>query len=352
MPISGDGTYDEDYDDEYEIEGNEQEALRATNILNEKRARKLAEDDAQRLYARVRNLEREEEKASKRISETRKKAEEIVKLRERNDLIKQEKELRQQQYEALLEEQRIENQKKNEEALRNRQEKEEQIYTEKVQVAQQTKEERAEIEKALMEHKLLSRKEALENKEAIRQQQDEARRKLEQLKLAKLQQAQEEYERRLKEEMDAKSAKEREIEQLAKLEMELIERLKTKQQEQKKAFQQLEAVLNLGSPSSPKTTAKKPLPSAQSPKARPPGVGSKKTAASKSSEPSEEDVARSFSAYDRDGTGSIDTKDIQSLLKDLKVPLNADQLAQAVGQLDPNKTSKVSFGEFLLWWKG
>ena len=76
MPISGDGTYDEDYDDEYvENEDEQGEQERQTNILNEKRARKLAEDDAQRLYARVRNLEREEEKASKRISETKKKAE-------------------------------------------------------------------------------------------------------------------------------------------------------------------------------------------------------------------------------------------------------------------------------------
>lgn len=76
MPVSGDGTYDEDYDNEYEG-GNEddQEQQRQTNILNEKRARKIAEEDAQRLYARVRNLEREEEKASKRISETKKKAE-------------------------------------------------------------------------------------------------------------------------------------------------------------------------------------------------------------------------------------------------------------------------------------
>ena len=273
-----------------------------------------------------------------------------MKLRERNELIKQEKELRQQQYEALLEEQRTENQKKNEEALRNKQDKEEQIYTEKLQVAQQTKEERAEIEKTLMEYKLLSRKEALENKEAIRMQQDEARRKLEALKLAKLQQAQEEYERRLREEMDAKAAKEKEIEQLAKLEMELIERLKAKQQEQKKALQQLEAVLAIGSPSSPK--GKKPAQSPSSTRTKTGGTTKKATTASSKSEPSEEDVARAFAVYDREGTGSIPTKDVQPLLKDLNVPLGPEQLEQALSQLDPSKSKKVSFGEFLLWWKG
>lgn len=281
--------------------------------------------------------------------------------------------------------------------MKNKQEREEQIYTEKLQVAQQTKEERAEIEKSLMEYRLLSRKEALENKEAIRLQQDEARRKLEQLKLSKLQQAshhqpctliyiyysphsplpspplnlpplfppsltplafslaqaQEEYERRLKEEMDAKAAKEREIEQLAKLEMELIERLKAKQQEQKKALQQLEAVLAIGSPSSPKgTMAKKTqaLSPKSTTKAKTGGATAKKS--SSKGEPTEEDVARAFAVYDREGTGSISTKDIPPLLKDLHVPLGPEQLDQAVSQLDPNKTKKVSFGEFLLWWKG
>jgi hypothetical protein len=151
--------------------------------------------------------------------------------------------------------------------------------------------------------------------------------------------------------MDAKAAKEREIEQLAKLEMELIERLKAKQQEQKKALQQLEAVLAIGSPSSPKS--KKPAQSPGSTKAKSGGPGAaKKTTGSVKSEPSEEDVARAFAVYDREGTGSVSTKDIQPLLKDLNVPLGPEQLEQAVSQLDPNKTKKVSFGEFLLWWKG
>jgi hypothetical protein len=45
----------------------------ARSILAEKRARKAAEDDALRLYNRVRQLEKEEDKAQKRIVETKKK---------------------------------------------------------------------------------------------------------------------------------------------------------------------------------------------------------------------------------------------------------------------------------------
>jgi hypothetical protein len=41
-----------------------------------------------------------------------------------------------------------------------------------------------------------------------------------------------------------------------------------------------------------------------------------------------------------------------ALMRDLGVPLNATQLSQAIGQLDQENTGRISFGEFLLWWKG
>ena len=148
----------------------------------------MAEDDALRLYNRVRQLEKEEEKAQKRILDTKKKAKEIVKLRERNELVKQEKELRLRQLQELIELQKAENARLKEEALRNKIEQENKVFAEKVSVVQQTKEEKAEFERVLAESKLLSRKEALEQKEYIRKQQEDARRKMEQLKISRLQQ--------------------------------------------------------------------------------------------------------------------------------------------------------------------
>jgi len=318
----------------------------ATNILLERRARRIAEDDALRLYNRVRQLEKEEEKASKRIQDTKKKAKEIVKLRERNELVKQEKELRLRQLQELIELQKIENARLKEEAQRNKIEQENKIFAEKISVVQQTKEEKAEYERMLAESKLISRKEALEQKEFVRKQQEDARRRLEQFKISRLQMAQDEYERRLKEEVEAKLQKEREIERLAQLELELISRLRNKQTEQQKAFKQLEAVLSLGSNNGGGSS-------------RQPGKGSSNPAAASASsappqsgEPTEEDVARAFSVYDRDGTGEVSVLDLQGLMRDLRVPLSAVQLSQAISQLDPKQQGKISFGEFLLWWKG
>ena len=40
------------------------------------------------------------------------------------------------------------------------------------------------------------------------------------------------------------------------------------------------------------------------------------------------------------------------LLHDLGLVLNTSQLRQAVEQLDTQSVGRVTFGEFLLWWKG
>lgn len=40
------------------------------------------------------------------------------------------------------------------------------------------------------------------------------------------------------------------------------------------------------------------------------------------------------------------------LMRDLGVPLNPVQLSQAIAQLDTAQAGRISFGEFLLWWKG
>ncbi len=162
-------------------------AAMARTILAEKRARKAAEDDALRLYNRVRQLQKEEDRAQKRITETKKKAKEIIRLRERNEQKLLEKEQRRQEQAEQVEEQKLDNLKAKEEALRHRIEQENKVYLDKLDVVQKTKEERAEIERMLAESRLLARKEALEQKDNIRKQQEDARRKIETLKLQKLQ---------------------------------------------------------------------------------------------------------------------------------------------------------------------
>ena len=69
-------------------------------------------------------------------------------------------------------------------------------------------------------------------------------------------------------------------------------------------------------------------------------------------EPSDEEIACAFAVYDPDSTTFISTDRLGGLMRDLGMPLNAHQLAQAEAQLDRNHCGQVSFGEFLLWWKG
>ncbi|KAG2500800.1 hypothetical protein HYH03_001562 [Edaphochlamys debaryana] len=336
----------------------------ARSILAEKRARKAAEDDALRLYNRVRQLQKEEDRAQKRIIETKKKAKEIIKLRERNEAKLIEKEQRQREAMEQVEEQKLENLRAKEEQLRHRIEQENKVYQDKLEIVQKTKEERAEIERLLAESRLLARKEALEQKDTIRKQQEDARRKIEMLKLQKLTAAQEEYERRLREEIDAKLLKEQEIERLAQMELELIERLKTKQVEQRRAYQQLEAVLSLGNvstsrglqqgskPGSPKVNHVSPSPDRQPSNLSQSQQGPASAEPSANGEPTEEDVARAFAVYDTEGQGEIPSLSLDPLLRDLGVPLNPSQLSQAIAQLDVTQTGRITFGEFLLWWKG
>ena len=69
-------------------------------------------------------------------------------------------------------------------------------------------------------------------------------------------------------------------------------------------------------------------------------------------EPTDEEVACAFAVYDPESTTFIPTDKIGNLMQDLGMPLNPLQLGQAIAQLDRTQQRQVSFGEFLLWWKG
>lgn len=69
-------------------------------------------------------------------------------------------------------------------------------------------------------------------------------------------------------------------------------------------------------------------------------------------EPTDEEIACAFAVYDPDSTTYISTARLGDLMRDLGMPLNAHQLTQAEAQLDRTQCGQVSFGEFLLWWKG
>ena len=80
-----------------EVSGYSTESSRNNTIANEKRARKAVEEDAARLQNRVQTLQKEEQKALKRLEETRSKARDILSLRAQNEQRQLEREQRQQQ---------------------------------------------------------------------------------------------------------------------------------------------------------------------------------------------------------------------------------------------------------------
>lgn len=83
-----------------EASGYSSESSRNTTIANEKKARKAVEEDAARLHNRVTTLQKEEQKAQKRLDETRRKARDLLELRAQNERRQLEREERQQQLQA------------------------------------------------------------------------------------------------------------------------------------------------------------------------------------------------------------------------------------------------------------
>lgn len=78
----------------------------AASIVLEKRTRKAVEEDTERLYNRVRQLEKEEEKARRRIVDTQQRTSDILVLRQRNQQKLEAKEKRMKDMEGFLKKQR------------------------------------------------------------------------------------------------------------------------------------------------------------------------------------------------------------------------------------------------------
>ena len=85
-----------------ESSGYSTESSRNTTIANEKKARKAVEEDAARLHSRVTTLQKEEQKAQKKLEETRHKARDLLELRAQNERRQHEREQRHQQLQVGL----------------------------------------------------------------------------------------------------------------------------------------------------------------------------------------------------------------------------------------------------------
>jgi hypothetical protein len=66
----------------------------------------------------------------------------------------------------------------------------------------------------------------------------------------------------------------------------------------------------------------------------------------------ESEVASKFKQYDTHNTGFLDAKALAALCQSLGTSLTAHELESAILLLDGNGDGKISYQEFLEWWKG
>lgn len=58
-----------------------------------------------------------------------------------------------------------------------------------------------------------------------------------------------------------------------------------------------------------------------------------------------------FQKIDSDGSGAIEGRELVQAARELKQEVSAQEVETALGEMDANKDSKVSFAEFRDWWK-
>lgn len=217
-------------------------ALQA-ELVQAKEARKLVEQDAQLLANRIALLKQEEEKAWKKIRQTKARAGEIVRLRAENEARVLERqaaaqELSQQQQEVIERHyHEKELQRKARQRLQATKEREKRRMAQEVKAAKALH--KREVEKQRKADVLKARR----TKAAIKMDREAARKRREASERERLKRNKVEYDRRVAAEERLRQAKEGEVSRLEALEMQLIERLKKTQAQQQKAYQDLEVAL-------------------------------------------------------------------------------------------------------------
>mmetsp|Transcript_92799 Transcript_92799/g.199001 ORF Transcript_92799/g.199001 Transcript_92799/m.199001 type:complete len:265 (+) Transcript_92799:109-903(+) len=213
------------------------------NLTGAKEARKRAELDAQLLANRIALLKQEEEKAWKKIEETRKRASEIVDLRQQNEKKFAAKE---QFYKAKWESIRSaqqQNMESREKARAIRDQTRSGLMGQKQANAQTTKEQSHQIEIQKKEREAAERQANVDRTNYLKARKEEAKRKLEEDRLSQLEKFREDYEARTAQEELLRARTDALVAKMEKEEMELIQRLQNTQTVQRNAYEELEAAL-------------------------------------------------------------------------------------------------------------
>jgi len=220
-----------------------QSQMQDANLTGAKEARKRAELDAQLLANRIALLKQEEEKAWKKIEETRKRAAEIMDLRKQNEQKFAAKEdFYKAKWESIRQAQ-AQNAQARDKAKALRDQTRMGLLEQKHKNAQSTKQQSQQFLLQKKERESTERQANIERSSYLKARKEEAKRRLEEDRLAQLEKFREDYEARTAQEELLRARTDSLVAKMEKEEMELIQRLQNTQTVQRNAYEELEAAL-------------------------------------------------------------------------------------------------------------
>jgi len=213
------------------------------SLTTAKESRKRAELDAQLLANRIALLKQEEEKAWKKIEETRKRAGEVMGLRVQNESKFAAKEqFYKDKWESIRGAQ-VQNSKQRERAFAARDQAREGLAQSRNTNAAQSKQISQQMLVQKKEREANERQTNQDRSAYLKQRKEEAKRKLEEDRLQQLNQFREDYEARIGQEELLRARTDALVARMEKEEMELIQRLQNTQTVQRSAYEELESAL-------------------------------------------------------------------------------------------------------------
>jgi len=215
-----------------------------SKMLVAKQKRKQAEHDRQLLLNRIALLKKEEDRAYKKIAKTKSRAEEILRIRIEHEQensereAKHRREMRRRKLEAEI------NMAAEETSRKNRQMQINLIQAQKRCDVHAVREEAARAREEIRIQRLDDVVAKQEKRAAIKQHEDEVKRRRNQERVDVLRSNRAHYEHKVKQEVEETAVREKEVVRMERVEMQLIQKLKKTQIIQQQAFEDLEQALN------------------------------------------------------------------------------------------------------------
>uniref|UniRef100_A0A0G4HIN2 Uncharacterized protein n=1 Tax=Chromera velia CCMP2878 TaxID=1169474 RepID=A0A0G4HIN2_9ALVE len=212
-------------------------------LFHLKVARRRAEQDALLLANRLALLKAEEEKALKKIEETKRRANEILECRKRNEQKESELDRVRQEREQMLAMQREKFRHQREINEQRAQERHAELQEDRRDMRRQVESERQAIHEMTKEARQREEEWLQQRNERIRREREEAKRERHKREDERRLQAKENFDHKCDQERLLRRMKEEQIAQMEQEELALIQRLYQTQQRQRAAYEQLEGAL-------------------------------------------------------------------------------------------------------------